>query len=63
MVLICHVISQDHVMKGYMWDGIRTIVPEESCDYDKLRLWLGFELGLDLVLELGGGQFSSEEVV
>ena len=31
MVLICNVISHDLVMKGYVWDGIWTIVPKESC--------------------------------
>ena len=33
-------------------NGIRTIIPEENC----LRLRLGFGLGLELILGLGGGR-------
>ena len=39
-------------------NGIRTIIPEENC----LRLQLGFGLGLELILGLGG-QFSSGTIV
>ena len=40
-----------------IWDGVRTIAPEEDC----LRLGLGF--GLGLALELGlGGNFPREQL-